>query len=146
MPYWIRVKFGCHPLSACRSCDRIYQPKWYAKCHIKWLHDEHLLFQINLTFVTPALAKCDIGVRFSIWPSVCPSVFPSTIYVYPSIMTYSLKPLYLWISNFICSMIRVQDLWIVKFSLVENLRWLPILKIAKLIKLAFSPEQLGINS
>ena len=37
--------------------------------------------RLTMFIVTPALARCDIGVRFS----VRPSVFPSTIYVDPSI-------------------------------------------------------------
>ena len=59
-------------------------------------------------------------------------------------MTYSLEVLHPWILNFICSMIRLQGFRIVKFSLVENSRWLPLLKIAKLLKSPFSPEWLGI--
>ena len=58
--------------------------------------------------------------------------------------TYSLKPLHPWILNFICSMIRLQSFRIVKFSRVENSRWPPLLKIAKLLKSPFSPERLGI--
>ena len=41
-------------------------------------------------FVAPALARCDVGVRFSVHPSVCPSVFLSTILsVDPSILGHS---------------------------------------------------------
>ena len=40
--------------------------------------------------------------------------------------------------------IRLQDFRIIKFSLVENSRWPPLLKVAKLIKSPFSPERLGI--
>ena len=39
------------------------------------------LFYGKVIFVAPALARCEIGVGFS----VRPSVFPSTIYVDPSI-------------------------------------------------------------
>ena len=59
-------------------------------------------------------------------------------------MTNSLKPLHPWISKFMCSMISLQGLRLEKFYLVENSRWPPILKTAKSIKSAFSPELLGI--
>ena len=41
------------------------------------------------------------------------------------------------ISNFTCSMIRLQGFGPVKVSLVENPRWPPILKIAKPLKSTF---------
>ena len=59
-------------------------------------------------------------------------------------MIYSFKPLHPLILNFICSMVRLRGFRTVKFSRVENSRWPPLLKIAKLIKSWFSPEQLGI--
>ena len=39
---------------------------------------------------------------------------------------------------------QTQDFRIVKFSLVKNLRWLAVLKIAEQIKSAFSPERLCV--
>ena len=105
----------------------------------------------SLIFVAPALARCDIGLRFSICPSISSSVHPSfrpqftsTLAFKSFQMTYSLKPLHPWILNFICSMIRLQGFRIVKFSQVENSRWPPLLKIAKLIKSSVSPERHGI--
>ena len=47
-------------------------------------------------FVAPALARCDIGVRFSVRQSVRPSFrpqFTSTLAFKSIQMTYSLKPL-----------------------------------------------------
>ena len=41
-------------------------------------------------------------------------------------------------------MIRLQGFRIVKISLVENSRWPPLLKIAKLLKSSFSPEWFGM--
>ena len=112
-----------------------------------------LVSKVFKVFVAPALARSDIGVRFSVRPSVSPSVrpsfrpqFTSTLALKSIQMTYSLKPLHPWILNFICSMIRLQEFRIVKFSLVENSRWPPLLKIAKLLKSSFSPERLGIFS
>ena len=41
-------------------------------------------------------------------------------------------------------MIRLQGFRTINFSLVENSRWPPLLKIAELLKSSFSPEWLGI--
>ena len=102
-------------------------------------------------FCRPALARCDIGVRFSIRPSVRPSIrpsfrpqFTSTLAFKSFQMTFSLKTLHSWILNFICSMTRLQGFRIVKFSRVENSRWPPLRKIAELLKSPFSPERFGI--
>ena len=59
-------------------------------------------------------------------------------------MTFSLKSLHLWISDFTCSMIRMQGFRPVKVSLIENTRWPSVLKKAKPLKSTFSPEWLGI--
>ena len=48
----------------------------------------NLFLNVLVIFVAPALARCDIGMRFSVRQSVCPSVFPSTI-VDPSIEVHS---------------------------------------------------------
>ena len=69
--------------------------------------------------------------------------FTSTLAFKSIQMTYSLKPLHPSILNFLRSMISLQGFRIVKFSLVENSQWPPLLKIAKLIKW-HSPEWLGI--
>ena len=76
-------------------------------------------------------------------PSIRPSFRPqltSTLAFKSIQMTYSLKPLHPWISNFICSFS------LIKFKRAENSRWPPLLKIAKLLKSPFSPKQLGIFS
>ena len=39
---------------------------------------------------------------------------------------------------------QTSRLQIANFSLIENSRWPPLLKIAKQIKSSFSPERLGI--
>ena len=104
------------------------------------------IFCVLFVFVAPALARCDIDVRFfrqSIRPSFGPQ-FTSNLAFKSIQMMYSLKLLHPWILNYICSMIRLQGFRIVKISLVENSRWPPLLKIAKLIKSSFSPERLGI--
>ena len=99
-------------------------------------------------FVAPALARCDIGVRFSVRPSTRSSVrlftFTSTLNFKSIQMTFSLKPLHPWFSNFTCCMTRLQGFWMTKFSLVQNPRWPLLLKIAKTLKSLFSPEPLGI--
>ena len=78
-------------------------------------------------------------------PSVRLSVHNLRPLAFKSIqMTYSLKSLHPWILNFICSMIRLQGFRTINFSLVENSRWPPLLKIAELLKSSFSPEWLGI--
>ena len=75
-------------------------------------------------------------------PSFRPQ-FTSTLAFKSIQMPYSLKP-HPWILNFICSMVRRQCFRIVKFSLVENSRWPPLLNMAKLIKSSFSPARLSI--
>ena len=51
-------------------------------------------------------------------------VNPSKIYVNPAYksiqMTYSLKTLQPWFSNFTCSMMRLEGFRMIKFSLVVN--------------------------
>ena len=49
-------------------------------------------------------------------------------------MTYSLKPLHPWFSNFTYSMTRLQGFWMIKFRLVGNKEWPLLLKIAKPLK------------
>ena len=88
---------------------------------------------VRFLFFAPAVARCDIGVRFSVRPSVRPQ-FTSTLAFKSIQLTFSLKPLHPWILNFICSKIRLQGFRIVKFSVVENSRWPQLLKIAKLLK------------
>ena len=88
-----------------------------------------------------------VDVWFSVCLSIHPSIrlqFTSTLAFKSIQMTYSLKPLHPCVSNFMYSMIRLQDIRIVKFSLFENSRLPQILKIAKLIKSLFSPERLDI--
>ena len=99
-----------------------------------------------LFFVAPALARCDIGVRFSVCPSFRPSVrpsfrpqFTSTLAFKSILMTYSPNHC-IHESQILCSMIRLQGFRKVKFSPIENSRWPPLLKIAKLIKSALSRE------
>ena len=62
-----------------------------------------------------------LSIRLSVHPPVCPFIFPFTIYVDPGFYVhlndFSLKPLHLWISNFTCSMIRLQGFRPVKVSL-----------------------------
>ena len=57
---------------------------------------------------------------------------------------YSLKPLHLWFSNFICSSMRLQGFRIIKFRLVENHNWPLLLKIGKPLNSTFLPEPLDI--
>ena len=52
-------------------------------------------------------------------------------------MTYSLKPLLPWFSNFIYSMKRLQGIRMMKFSQVENQKWPLLLKIANPLKSFF---------
>ena len=101
-------------------------------------------FRYDLSCWTGFCRTCFSKVRYRrpvFHPSFRPQ-FTSTLAFKFIQMTYSLKPLHPWIFNFICSMIRLQGFRIVKFSLVENSRWPPLLKIAKLIKLSISPERL----
>ena len=79
-----------------------------------------------------------VGYRRPVFrPSVPQSVSQFTIYVDPSslvhCMTYSLKPLHPWFSNFTYYMTGLKGFRMIKFSLVENPRWPPILKIDKSI-------------
>ena len=57
-------------------------------------------------------------------------------------MAYSPKPLHSWLSDLTCSMTRLKGFRMIKFRLVKNPRWLPMLKIAKPV--TFSPEWHGI--
>ena len=121
-------------------------PKWHGK--FGW----NFVWSISRTLML-------IGIKIKkniteLGHSDCLNIYvnPSKIYINlgiqvhskPIQMTYSLKPLHPWILNFICSMIRLQGFRIIKFSWVENSRWPPLLKIAKLIKSSFSSELLGI--
>ena len=49
-------------------------------------------------------------------------------------MTYSLKSMHPWFSNFTCIIIKLQGFRIRKFSLLENPKWPQILKIAKSLR------------
>ena len=59
-------------------------------------------------------------------------------------MTYSLKPLYPWVSNFTCSITRLQGFRRMKFSVCENRNLPLLLKVAKPLKSTFPPESLDI--
>ena len=72
-------------------------------------------------FVAPALERCDIGVRFSVRPSFHPQITS----------TLAFKSIQMTNSD------QTPSLRIVKYSLVENSRWPPLLKIAKLLKSQF---------
>ena len=49
-------------------------------------------------------------------------------------ITFSLTPLRVRFENFTCSAIRQQGFRMIKSSLVENLKWPLVLKLANLIK------------
>ena len=52
-------------------------------------------------------------------------------------MTFSLKPLHPWFSNFTCRMTRLQGFRLIKFRLVGNKKW-------PLLLSSFSPEPFDI--
>ena len=107
---------------------------------MKWLNERFILKLNVWSFL--CCRTCFSKVRYR-RPSFRPQ-FTSTLAFKSIQMTYSLKPLHPRILNFICSMIRLQGFRIIKFSRIEIPRWTPLLKIAKVLKLPFSPERLGI--
>ena len=58
-------------------------------------------------------------------------------------MTYSLKPLHPWFSNFTCSMIRLQGFRMIKYRLVGN-QYDAVAKNIKSPKSTFPPKPLNI--
>ena len=87
--------------------------------------------------VAPAVARCEIGICLSSISLSFRSLFKLTLAFRSIQMIYSLKPLHPWISNFPCSMIRLQGLRMVKFRLVENPRWPLIQKNIKTNRINF---------
>ena len=91
-----------------------------------------------------------LGFQFSVHSLARPSIHMSvrsqltSILAFKSIqITYSLKPLHPWFSNFTRGMIRLQAFRKRKFSLVENPRWPPVLKNSKTNEINFVYRRTG---